>query len=381
MVYIKGGTVFHLIQATRLWNAKHGGVYVPVDKGTPANALLETEERDIRTPSGVELTLVNPAYMTRQLSELLEGSDVEVRLTSLKPLNPVNKADLWEQKALQWFEEDSSRVRAELVGEYYRYIEPLVTRDECMACHRHQGYEVGDVRGGMSLKFPRSDIDGLVSGLKDDVKRAHVGLFFILWIVGFIVTLVFHRLNASLIMAAAKEKQLSDLAMTDELTRILNRRSLLQAYERALSLSKRKHWPLSVMMLDIDHFKQINDRYGHQMGDEVLARFARAVSSTLRDSDVIGRYGGEEFLVILQDEGHEGALIAADRIRKVVQEMRFDTQPALSVRVSIGIVERTHYGNDQAEALIKAADKALYQAKSNGRDQACLAMPEASAPL
>ncbi|MDX1399769.1 MAG: DUF3365 domain-containing protein, partial [Oceanospirillum sp.] len=104
MVQIKGQTVFHLIQTTRHWNARHGGVYVPITEETPANPLLKVEERDIVTPNGIPLTMVNPAYMTRQLGELLKGSDVEIHLTSLNPLNKSNEADPWETRALESFE-------------------------------------------------------------------------------------------------------------------------------------------------------------------------------------------------------------------------------------------------------------------------------------
>ncbi|WP_086480998.1 diguanylate cyclase [Oceanospirillum sanctuarii] len=373
MVNIKGQTVFHLIQTTRLWNARHGGVYVPITDETPANPLLEVDERDIVTPKGIALTMVNPAYMTRQIGELLKGSDVEIHLTSLKPLNENNAADTWERAALIAFENESAKVKYGLVNDHYRYMEPLVAEKPCLECHRKQGYREGDIRGGLSLSFPRADIDGLVSGMKENVKKAHVGLFFSLWILGYLVNLVFLRLKSNLHSAAVKEQQLSNLAMTDDLTGILNRRSLMQAYEQAVSLAERRDWPLAVLMLDIDHFKKINDKHGHLMGDEVLVRFARSVSATLRDSDVMGRYGGEEFLIFMQDEDSHGAFSAAERIRKAVGDMRFEGAAPFSIHVSIGVAERTQLGCASAEELIKAADEALYQAKNNGRNQTCLA--------
>ena len=375
MVNIKGQTVFHLIQTTRLWNARHGGVYVPVTDDTPANPLLEVDERDIITPKGIALTMVNPAYMTRQLGELLKGSDVEVHLTSLKPLNKANRADSWERSALEAFESKTEQVRFGLVNNHYRYMEPLIAEKACLECHRKQGYKEGDIRGGLSLSFPRADIDGLVSGMKENVKKAHVGLFFSLWFLGYLVNLVFLRLKGNLYNAAVKEKQLSNLAMTDDLTGILNRRSLMAAYEQAFNLAERRDWPLSVLMLDIDHFKKINDQYGHLTGDEVLVRFARSVSAVLRDSDVIGRYGGEEFLIVMQDEDAQGAFSAAERIRKTVHDMRFDAGETFNIQVSIGVAERTQQGSTGSEELIKAADEALYQAKNSGRNRSCLAKP------
>lgn len=374
MVHIKGQTVFHLIQTTRLWNARHGGVYVPVTDETPVNPLLIIDERDIVTPKGVALTKVNPAYMTRQLAELLEGSEVEIHLTSLKPLNKGNAPDEWESKALQNFEK-GALVEAGLVNNSYRYMAPMRVEKPCLECHRQQGYQLGDLRGGLSLKFPRSDIDGLVADLKEDVKMAHVGLFFSLWSVGFLIHLGFTRLTRSLRRAAAKEKQLSSLAMTDELTGILNRRSLMLSYEQAFNTASRKGRPLAVLMLDIDHFKQINDRHGHLVGDEVLVRFAQTVSSALRDSDIVGRYGGEEFLVILHEDA-AGAFVVAERIRNLVRSVAFEGKEAFTISVSIGVAERIHLQANGSEQLIKAADVALYEAKNQGRNRSRQAMPE-----
>lgn len=373
MVNIKGQTVFHLIQTTRLWNARHGGVYVPVTEETPANPLLEVEERDITTPKGIPLTMVNPAYMTRQLGELLKGSDVEVHLTSLNPLNKANMADSWERAALQDFEDKTARVRFGLVDNHYRYMEPLIAEKPCLECHRKQGYKEGDIRGGLSLSFPRADIDSLITGMKEKVKAAHVGLFFSLWFLGYLINLGFLRLKSNLRNAAVKEKQLSNLAMIDDLTGILNRRSLMQNFEQAVSLAERRDWPLAVLMLDIDHFKVINDKHGHLVGDDVLVRFARSVSAVLRDSDVIGRYGGEEFLIFMQDEDAPGAYNAAERIRKAVSDMRFEGEEPFGIHVSIGVAERTQLGGGSAEDLIRAADEALYRAKNGGRNRTCLA--------
>ncbi|MDX1397403.1 MAG: GGDEF domain-containing protein, partial [Oceanospirillum sp.] len=238
---------------------------------------------------------------------------------------------------------------------------------------REQGYREGDIRGGLSLKFPRSDIDALVHALKEDVKKAHVGLFFSLWVLGYLVNIGFVRLKGSLRVAADKEAKLNNLAMTDELTGILNRRSLMEAYEQSMNLAERKGWPLSVLMLDIDHFKQVNDQHGHQMGDEVLVRFARSVSATLRESDLMGRYGGEEFLIIMQDEDVNGAFSAAERIRKIVQSMSFEGATPFTVQVSIGVAERTQFGDTSPEELLKAADVALYRAKNTGRNRTCMA--------
>jgi len=142
----------------RRWATMHGGVYVPITAETPSNPYLNVPEHDISTPSGKKLTLVNPAYMTRQVHELGEQQyGLQGHITSLKPLNPGNAPDSWESEALQSFETGNSEVASiqTIKGEpYLRLIRPFITEEGCLKCHKHQGYKVGDVRGGISLAVP-----------------------------------------------------------------------------------------------------------------------------------------------------------------------------------------------------------------------------------
>lgn len=147
--------VFHMMDAMRLWNARHGGVYARLTEATPANPYLDVPNRDVETRDGVRLTLLNPAYMTRQVTATVrELTGVQVHMTSLKPINPGNAADSWETAALRDFERGVPE-RAELVelqGQTFaRYMAPLVTREACLDCHAKQGYKVGDIRGGISV--------------------------------------------------------------------------------------------------------------------------------------------------------------------------------------------------------------------------------------
>ena len=142
----------------RRWATIHGGVYVPVTEKTPSNIYLKVQERDISTPSGKKLTLVNPAYMTRQAHELgKEQYGLKGHITSLKPLNPGNAPDPWETEALKSFEHGKLEVAtvATIDGKpYFRLIRPFITEKGCLKCHAHQGYKVGDIRGGISLAIP-----------------------------------------------------------------------------------------------------------------------------------------------------------------------------------------------------------------------------------
>jgi len=153
----QGRDVFRMVQAMRRWNAEHGGVYVRRSELSPPNPYLDVPYRDLRTRSGEELTLVNPAYMTRQVAEwILSEAHIRVRMSSLRPINPINHADGWEKASLESFEQ-GARERAEILsngsGRELRYMAPLVTETACLECHAHQGYKVGDIRGGISVSF------------------------------------------------------------------------------------------------------------------------------------------------------------------------------------------------------------------------------------
>ena len=152
----------------RRWATLHGGVYVPVTGYTPPNPYLQNiTERDIQTPSGKGLTLVNPAYMTRQVHELgLQQYGLQGHITSLKPIRPENSADDWETKALKAFEQGASEMasRAIMKGiEYYRFMKPMMTEKGCLKCHSFQGYQVGDIRGGISVSIPWEPIQKQLS--------------------------------------------------------------------------------------------------------------------------------------------------------------------------------------------------------------------------
>ncbi len=143
----------------RRWAAGYGGVYVPMDPQTPPNPYLAGfPERDIRTPSGKQLTLVNPAYMTRRVHELGdEWYGFKGHITSLKPIRPENAADAWEKAALEAFEKGVMEMSGPgMLGNenFFRFMRPLVTEAACLKCHEAQGYQVGDIRGGISVAVP-----------------------------------------------------------------------------------------------------------------------------------------------------------------------------------------------------------------------------------
>jgi diguanylate cyclase (GGDEF)-like protein len=180
-----------------------------------------------------------------------------------------------------------------------------------------------------------------------------------------------------------QNRRLEELTVTDALTGLANRRSLADNLERHLARFRRNGRPFCVLMLDLDHFKTVNDRHGHVVGDAVLCAFAATLAESVRSVDVVARYGGEEFTVILFETGRDEARESAERIRARVQEMRVEPEggPALAVTVSIGIAEA---GTADASAgdLLRRADQALYRAKRAGRNGVYFAevRPEQPAP-
>jgi len=154
----KAQATFNQIVIARLWNSMQGGVYAVITDDNLPNAYLKDSLRDIITTKGLKLTKINPAYMTRQMSEITTDN-MSFHLTSQNPIRPENKADEWESKALKSFENDSLEIlELQTWGDeiYYRYMAPLFIEESCLECHAKQGYSLGQVRGGLSVSFPAS---------------------------------------------------------------------------------------------------------------------------------------------------------------------------------------------------------------------------------
>lgn len=187
------------------------------------------------------------------------------------------------------------------------------------------------------------------------------------------------RLRSNLRQALTR---IEELAHRDALTGTRNRRSITGSLEQALEQAAGSGAPLSACILDLDHFKRVNDRHGHLVGDEVLRQFVSRVESRLRSADFLhvdqprardgegplGRFGGEEFLVILPGTDLEGARRAAERIREAVAATPFDTEAGpVPITVSIGVT--AHRAGDSMDELLSRADQALYQSKQDGRNR------------
>ena len=475
----------------RHWNANHGGVYVPITESTQPNPYLtQIKNRDIQTRSGKRLTLINPAYMTRQVHELgLESKGIGGDITSLDPIRPANAPDSWQKKALQEFEQGADEyvsVKKSQGKDHLRFMRPLMTEKACLKCHAQQGYKVGDVRGGISVILPMGPY---VSGMPK--QMAFLGsIYGIIWLLGlsglglgyifnkrliieqrkaeeeyeqvfngtqdamFLVrvedagsfrfirnneshqtatgisleairdktpeqllgkelgekvvqnyikcvqiggpisyeenlelprgkktwsttlTPVFENNKVQYIVGSSQditkrkkvEERLRYLATTDELTGIWNRRHFTQATRNELERAHRYQEIFSLLMLDIDHFKTINDTYGHGAGDEVLRHIADLIRQSLRQVDIPGRFGGEEFAIILPHSDLEAAYLTAERLRQCIE-----TTPAvynnteIPFSVSIGVATY-QYDIENEDEIFKRADDALYEAKRKGKN-------------
>ena len=162
---------------------------------------------------------------------------------------------------------------------------------------------------------------------------------------------------------------LARLATTDELTSVLNRRAFFEKAERELWRAVRYEHPMSVVLIDVDHFKAVNDNYGHAVGDEVLVALAGMLEGALRQSDVVARLGGEEFAVLLPETDGELALKITDRLRQTIEGSPMRSRAgAIELTVSAGIAERKADTTSVAD-LLDRADTALYAAKDAGRNR------------
>jgi len=203
--------------------------------------------------------------------------------------------------------------------------------------------------------------------------------FYISLVVPLPMTLISGGIIFSLMIALEKARsQAHALSMTDSLTGLSNRRHFLQGVQRELHLAQRHQQPMALLILDVDHFKRVNDLYGHSMGDQVLIEISQCCTQALRTTDLLARWGGEEFVVLLPNTHREHAHQLAERVREAVAGLAQLSAKSEAVRVtiSVGVACAEPGQTATLDVLVQTADRALYEAKRGGRNQVAPLQPE-----
>ncbi len=208
-------------------------------------------------------------------------------------------------------------------------------------------------------------------GFVIDPSFPHLLYITLIWPAG-VICIFFHWSTGNMILDRLRYRsKIEDLAMEDPLTGLLNRRALLNEYIKARSLAAREHEELSLIILDIDHFKDINDSYGHTDGDHVLEELAVLLQKTCRASDTLARIGGEEFVCLMPDTGLDEAVAIGERLRATVEKARIKSvtrrDTNISITISLGVTRAIPTEN--LDHIMARADQALYKAKTGGRNR------------
>lgn len=351
----------------RRWAAKQGGVYVPVSEMTPANPYLKVPNRDIKTSNGLSLTLVNPAYMTRQVYELgMEAhNDIQGHITSLNPIRPENRPDPWETASLKAFQRGIKKTDIiEMMSgkEQFRLMMPFVTEKACLKCHAVQGYKEGDIRGGISVSIPMAPLRSIERSRIAGLAVAH-GFLWIMGLTG--LGIGARRLRSQTLQREKLEENLLTLSITDPLTDLRNRRGFLSFTEQQLKVSDRTKKRLILFFADLDGMKQINDTLGHEDGDKALIEAAFVFKEAFRSSDIIARMGGDEFAILAIDTEEINPAIIINRLQNRIDAHNKEPERKYMLSISTGYSIYDPENKSSIDELMASADKMMYAQKKN----------------
>ncbi len=259
--------------------------------------------------------------------------------------------------------------------------EPVFSYDECWALKRNQLHSVVSGSTDLVCSHMSTSFKGSYIGVPLAVSGEMIGLLHVEWPdqraidqetrefvqnVGELVSLSISNIRL--------RETLRNQSIRDPLTGVFNRRYMEETLSREISRATRKKALIGIMMMDIDHFKKFNDNYGHEAGDVVLKEVSQLVQSAIRREDILCRYGGEEFIVILPDANREVTAQRAELLRQKISTLKLehDNRPLGSITMSIGVSVFPENG-EAGDDIVQAADKALYRAKEEGRNQVCVA--------
>jgi len=343
--------------------------------------------------------LMSRTYIARQVMQrlnaerqLLDLMPIYFKLASENPRNPINQADAYELKVLQRFNAGEAGEFREVVEEkgakwLYLAVPVQANNDSCLKCHglpehapadllRQYGDKagffeaIGHIRALISIRVSMAAI--LEQG-RDNVRTQITVTFLSMVAVYLLIWIFLRRLDAKHQIILEQNIELERLSVTDPLTGLLNRSGFLKSLEPRRQEAIRYGTPMALAMLDIDHFKRINDQHGHTVGDAVLKAFAEVLRRNVRSADVLCRWGGEEFLILLPQQDEAGAVTSAEKLRRALEVASFT--PVETLSASFGVAEYLA-GND-LQGWIARADQALYAAKAAGRNTVRVARPDA----
>lgn len=466
----------------RQWAISHGGVYVPITEKTQPNPYLYLPNRDVTTSAGQKLTLVNPAYMTRQVNEMAARAKGSYgRLSSLNPLRYGNSPDPWEKKSLEAFKtgiKEMSAIEKIADEDHMRLMRPYVAEESCLKCHRWQGYKAGDIMGGISVSIAMKPFYALLQENRVRLALTHgvVWLFFTVAVllggirlhaaqdrlivsennfrelfdnmksgvavyeakedgndfiikdlnyaaqsieqiarqdvIGKSVLQVFpgvrefglfevfqrvlkdglpryhpvsrykddriegwrenyiYRLPTGDIVAIyddvtemkKKEEEIRMLVVTDPLTGLYNRRGFMALAEQQMKAANRTGKILSLLFIDLDGMKFINDTWGHEEGDKALVAAATILKQTFRESDILARIGGDEFAVMAVDAAETPEIIIG-RLQKNIASRNAASDNRYEIAMSIGVAVYDPQTPLSLDELVSKADTLMYEQK------------------
>jgi diguanylate cyclase (GGDEF)-like protein len=335
-----------------------------------------------------------PAYAANRSMALLEreGDHAQYRYqeVALNPMNPANRPSAWQVDAIETFRGDASRTEMTVFtegpkGQVMHVLRPVRPTSDCMSCHgpatgapadllqryagNGLGWKVGDTVGAQIVSVPTAHAVAAAREAWWWHVAATLTVFGALF-------LVLNRMLARTVIAPIETRSSAwrELATKDALTGVLNRRSFDERAQALTAACAEAGAPLALVAVDIDHFKRINDNFGHAVGDAVLKEFALRMLQTTKRRDCLYRVGGEEFALLLPHTGMEAAASFAEVLRRSLETTPFSGVGRLSA--SFGVAELLP--GDTLQGLMRRADEALYAAKANGRNRVERAMADLS---
>ncbi|WP_072681812.1 diguanylate cyclase [Arcobacter sp. LA11] len=332
--------------------------------------------------SGLELNEKTLGFIPAHASSLIPENfknqqKYYIKSVSDRPRNKNNKADKEEQKAIEFFNKNDDIEYFEKYNEngkqYYQFATRINIEQYCLKCHGKKenvlpiikekyddlayNYKLGDLRGIISIKIPTENINNKVDSF---FKRELIYILVVIMLIGTLLYLIYKKTK---LLVTHTQKIATDYAMTDSLTGLYNRH-----YLKNIDISEFVSSDYYIIFFDIDYFKKVNDLYGHTCGDLILKEFSIILNSYSRNDDILCRYGGEEFILIIKDIDKNILEKKLEKIRKSIEENKFIFQEKkINITTSIGYAKAEK--GSEFIIVLEQADSALYTAKERGRNQ------------